>query len=402
MMIPDTVSGHKVTKRGVHLSPSGHHGFWLENADYWVELMQSMGISWALTLSDSDGAIIKHTCAGNRSAVQVLLDGGIIPVVRFLPSNLPRHFNQQDHVVTLVGQCEPYGVTPIVQWPNEPGDGREWVKDVPDNWLDIFLERWQEFAGLVIERGAIAGFPDGPCYDEDPFPRIQSTWPWWEDGKCIYLGHHYALNRPVDYPYDAIQREGSQWTKADLEESLGDFYHNPDYNDVPLDVMNRARIEQMDPCLTAVEDPTCWRGWEQIEYWMILNFGKVLPMALTEGGQTPGARAGGGATAEIRYPKPTPDNVADFTLGMFEADTPMLFQTPWLLADGDMGGPDSWPYDSWHTWAFEDLYGRLKPVIQMLQDNPPSGNPTVEQKLVEAQAHIASADDALDRILTLL
>lgn len=393
MLVPAEVSGRPVTGRGVHLHPTGFHGFWLERADYWVALLQSMGMSWALVLSDSDGAVAPHASVGGRSAVQVLLDGGMIPVVRFLPSNLPRDFEQMAHVETLVAQCEPYGVQPIVQWPNEPGDPREWTKgETPDDWWPKFLDRWMGFARIVVERGAVAGFPDGPCYEEDPFPFIESTWDLWEDGQAIYLGHHYALNRPLAYPYDNIQRYGLPWTEEDLQDALGDFYDDPGYNDVPLAVMNRARWEQKDPDLTAVEDDTCWRGWERVQSWMELHFGKTLLMALTEGGQTPGARAGGGVTAEVRYPKPTPENVADFTVGMFEAETPMVFQTPWLLADGDMaGGDQGWPYDAWHGWAFSELYGTSKPVIRALQATAPGGETAVE--LIEGAQ--VSMDDAL-------
>ena len=395
MIKPEMVSGRKVTGRGCHLHPTGHHRAWLEKADHWVSLLQSMNMSFVLCLSDSDGAVVPGP--DGRSAVQVLLDGGIIPVVRFLPSNLPRHFEQMAHVETLVSQCEPYGVTPIVQWPNEPGDGREWTHDVPDDWFSIFINRWMEFAGIVTRRGAIAGFPDGPCYDLDPFPHMAPVWDLWERGDAIYLGHHYGLNRPPGYPYDPIQRLGVQWTEDDLRRALGDFYDNPDFNDVPLEVMNHARREQMDPTLTAVQDDTCWRGWERIEYWMRLHFGKSLAIALTEGGWTPGARAGGGATAEVRYPKPTPDNVADFTLRMFEEPTPMLFQTPWLLADGDMaGGDQGWPYDAWSTWAFGQ-YGRLKPVVRALQ-----GIPTAAQEVRAAKGYIGDAGGKLDRALELL
>lgn len=406
MMIPKEVCGRPVTKRGVHLHATGHHGFWLERAEYWVDLLQSMGMSWAVLLSDSDGAMVPQAAAGGRSAIEVLLDGGIIPVIRFVESNLPRHFEHMDHVVTAVRQYDPYGVTPIFQWPNEPGNGREWVNEVPDNWREIFFDRWLNFCRLVIERGGIAGFPDGPCYDEDPFPRIESTWPWWEDGKCIYLGHFYGLNRPPDYPYDPIQREGLQWSEDDLRQALGQWYDEPAFNDVPLEVMNRKRIEQMSPSLTAIDDDTCWRGFEKIEHWMGLNFGHVLPMALTEGGWTPGARAGGGSNAELRYPKPTPETVADYTLRAFGETTPMLFQCPWLVASGDMGMDDDWPFDAWHGWAYPEAGSpdcpRCKPVMRILQDNPANGAPTARGKIGESKGHIDRADNSLGEALELM
>jgi len=403
-MVPEYVSGRKVTKRGVHLHPTGHHGYWLEDPDYWTGKMVSMDISWAVCLTDSDGAMVKYPKAGNRSAIQVLLDAGIIPVIRFAPSNLPRHFPHMDHVSTAVEQCAPYGVTPIFQWPNEPGNYREWVKDVPDNWYWIFLERWQEFAGIVVSRGGIAGFPDGPCYDIDPFPHIAGTWDYWLSGKAIYLGHYYGLNRPPDYPYDPIQREGLQWTELDLQKALGPWYNDPGYNDVPLEIMNQKRIEQADPTLTAIDDDTCWRGFEKVEYWMFLSFQRSVPMALTEGGWTPGARAGGGENSELRYPKPTPDTVAQYTMQVFNEDTPMLFQCPWLLADGDMAGDDQgWPYDAWHGWTFPETgtpdCPRCKPVIRALQE-PPNGG--AKEYIHNADELIDFADIELDQALDLL
>jgi hypothetical protein len=356
-----------------------------------------MGISWVLILSDSDGALQKFQVAGNRSAVQVWLDAGVIPVLRFAPSDLPRPFPHMDHVDEFVRQCEPYGVPAIVQWPNEAGNYREWRRQiVPDNWFEIFMGLWNDFVNnIIIPRGAIAGFPDGPSFDVDPFPYMESTWQHWEDGKCIYLGHFYAHNRPPDYPYDNIQRWGEQWTEAQLKAYMGDFYDNPDYNDIPLDVMNRARVERKDPDLTAVDDDVCWRGFERVDSWMHKHFGRTLAMALTEGGWTPGARAGGNGTSEIRYPKTTPDNVASFTLQAMETETPMIFQAPWLLADGSMACADQgWPYDAWFGWAFMDMYGLAKPVIRVLQENPPGGGEDKIKPLLESASGLI--DEAID------
>lgn len=405
MIIPKSVSGRPVTKRGVHLHPTGFHGFWLERADYWTGLLQSMGMSWCVMCSHSDGAMVPHASVGGRSAIQVMLDAGIIPVVRFVPSELPRPFMHMAHVETAVSQFEPYGAPAIFQWPNEPGDGREWVRDVPDNWFEIAMSRWQEFAHIVVQRGGIAGFPDGPCYDEDPFPHIVGTWPYWEAGKAIYLGHFYGLNRPPGYPYDPIQTTGLQWTELDLQRALGPWYNDPAFNDIPLETMNRKRIEQADPGLTAIEDDTCWRGFEKVDYWMHLHFGRTLPMALTEGGWTPGARAGGGENAELRYPKPTPDTVADFTMQMFAEDTPMLFQCPWLVASGDMGEDDKWPFDAWHGWAFPEAGSpdcpRCKPTIRALQGEPPNGD-DLRDYIEQTGGYIDEADALIDEALDLL
>ena len=100
-------------------------------------------------------------------------------------------------------------------------------------------------------------------------------------------------------------------------------------------------------------------------------FGYVVQMALTEGGWVPRDRAGSNPT-DIRWPYTTPNMVASKTLEAYQDDTPHFAICPWLLADGDMAGGDvGWPFDAWVGWAYEDKYGREKPVVGMLRENPP-------------------------------
>ena len=86
---------------------------------------------------------------------------------------------------------------------------------------------------------------------------------------------------------------------------------------------------------------------------------------------------------------------------MFEAESPYFALCPWLLADEDMGST-GWPFDAWHGWAYEDKYGRQKPVIQILQQTAPNGGLTARQEIVKAQHHIDGADGSLDKALALL
>jgi len=68
-MIPTTVSGRPVGKRGVHLLPFGFHNFWMDNRDYWLDLLVSMNMSWCVALSESDALRIS-------GAAEALLDAG--------------------------------------------------------------------------------------------------------------------------------------------------------------------------------------------------------------------------------------------------------------------------------------------------------------------------------------
>lgn len=388
--LPETVAGRQVTPRGVHLLPAGYHDAWLPRADYWLGLMESMNLAWVVALSDGDAVTRPQDLIGGRSVVQLFLAQGIIPIVR-IQCKLPRPYTHIAHVEELVRQYEPYGLRPIVQLANEPGDPREWVNgQVPDDWFSFYCNEWfPSAAGSVVAAGGVAGFADGPCYPGDPFLLMQGTWPMWMAHDIVYLGHHYGLNRPPAYPYDSVAQYGTPAiSDEDLRAHFGPHYDDPGLNDVPAALMTEARVNwPPQPGLTAIEDDTCWRGWERVQYWMQEHFGQTLLMAMTEGGWTPGARAGSGPDADIRYPKPTPQTVAAYTLDAFNAETPMFAQCPWLLADQEMGG-GGWPYDSWVGWAYADIYGREKPVVDWLQENGDVDIPMAVARLCDGQAHV--------------
>jgi hypothetical protein len=171
-------------------------------------------------------------------------------------------------------------------------------------------------------------------------------------------------------------------------------------NDVSLKVVNNARVNGKQPGLTAVEDDTCWRGWERTQKWMQDAFGFVGFLCETEGGWTPGAVAGTGTWSEklarvaarvkmervaasflarsgrdLRFLKPTPLQVADWTVVAYNTKTPLRFQGHWTVADSTMGGSGGWDMDAWVTgWyrEFGDEFYLELPVIRALQGVPKS------------------------------
>jgi hypothetical protein len=82
--------------------------------------------------------------------------------------------------------------------------------------------------------------------------------------------------------------------------------------------------------------------------------------------------------------------VATKTLEMFnDYDNPMIAQCPWLLACSFMGGV-GWEYDAWVSGVFMK-YGTEKPVVRMLQENPPgSEHEDVEYELALAEQNISA------------
>lgn len=384
MLIPTTVSGRRVTPRGVHLHPGGHHNDWLKRRDYWLQLMVDMGISWVTAVTASDNLRIS-------GAAEALLQAGVIPIVRFL-YQFPEAWPHGAEVRQLARLYNKYNAPLIVQFANEPFDEREWGKDrkgrskLPRNkdeaWR-IIAGRWNEAAKQIVDNGGIAGFPDGPCFDRNPFLVVGDPNGYWQSGKAVYLGHFYGKGRPVNYPYDPVSQHGVPLTEEEYSEALDDFANDPAWRDPSLIVINDARRRLASPGKTAIDDDVCWRGWEKVRYWSEQAFGFTVPIAMTEGGWVPRDRPGTGPDVDLRWPMTTPRAVARLTLEMERENQrlgqPLFAHTPWLLADRDMGGADGWPFDAWVGWAFSDRYGREKPVVTALKRNPPYVDSTTDK-----------------------
>lgn len=426
MQVPEYVSGRRVTPRGVHGAPIGFQPWmdpsWPYNAEHWQQLLTNMGVSWMVLLSEGDAALLS-------GAAEALLEAGVIPIVRF-NYQFPRHWTHGDVTGQYVSLYSQYGAPFIAAIGNEPFDPREWVDgDVPpkeEAWA-IIADRWNEAACITAERGGIAGFPDGPSYnlDDNPFYRIGDPDLHWQEGRAVYLGHHYGKGRPWDYPRDDVSRFGVSLTEDEYCQLLDIFCGDPSWQDLPLDLINAQRLAWANPDLTAVQDDVCWHGWKRVQHFSQEAFGFQVQMAMTEGGWVPRDRAGSGdkneeelkrlihdywtkgftreaahraaiLSIDIRWPLTTPTQVAVKSLQMYGDDHPFFAVCPWLLACSDMGG-SGWEYDAWHGWAFEPEHGRQKPVIQALIDNPPNGNDLLAElyaameACLETDARLAAA-----------
>ena len=399
MEIPKEVAGRTVSNRGVHGVSFGHSGAWCgteAKRTYWLNLMQSMGMSWFVLITDGDSCLTKFD---GKPVVTWLLESGIIPLIRW-QAPWDRVFTGADVARKLVPIYASFGLRPFFQIYNEPGDSREVVNPLPKPWWPHFIARWNDAANQVINAGALPGLPDGPGYDfQELHPFRDTPSGYWLDGWAWYGVHNYGKGRPLNYPYDNVSRFGTQLTEAEYRAALDDYADDPAWRDLPLDTINEARRRLADPNRTVLDDDVCWRAWEKIDCHAQVILGRSVPMAMTEGGWQPRDRAGSGTNSDLRWPLTTPRKVAELTLAMFQADSPLFAQCPWLLACGDMGG-SGWEYDSWVTWAYEDKYGREKPVVQTLQQNPPADNKKgrIIALLKESQELLDKAQVLLDEI----
>lgn len=379
-----------MSNRGVHLLPFGQHTGWMEKADYWIGLLVSMHMDWCMVLSDSDAFY-------TSGAAKALLDAGITPIVRF-SYEFPRKFTDMDAIAQLVNLYAKYNKTLIVQFANEPFDSREWVDhDVPLYWeaWEIIRDRWWETSKIIVDRGAVAGFPDGPCFDDNPFNIIGDESLYWQDGKAIYCGHYYGKGRPLNYPEDLVSKYGVPLTMEEYREALDVFQDDPDWNEgqYVLDMMNEQRKEWADPSITALDDDVCWWGWKKVLRYSQEAFGFDVRMGMTEGGWVPRDRAGS-TIIDIRWPYTTPLMVAKKTLAMFQEDSPLEFLCPWILACNLMGG-SGFEDAAWTTGNYRPHYWLELPVIQTLRDNPPDPENHALVKLEAAQVRIDRAIEEL-------
>ena len=118
--------------------------------------------------------------------------------------------------------------------------------------------------------------------------------------------------------------------------------------------------------------PVCGNSWERIAIWMEETFGRVLPMAMTEGGWTPGA------VHDVRYPRMAHYEVAKNTLLAFEdEDAPLFAVCPWLLADALLCGGRAvgWEGDVWFSSASSDKFPTPLPRVAQLPMATPPGGP---------------------------
>lgn len=385
-----------VSNRGVHGRPAAYHRWYLEDKGiYWANLLQSMGISWIVLITDGDSVL--EPCDvpgwGLTTPLEFFLAHQVVPIVRDGTDLLPKPFTNWHAVERAVPIYTKYGMKPLWICRNEPFDSREWVEGIKPPKADATGMEFvcgiiQGDMDLVARSGGVPGFPDGPCYSLNPFDYLDRT--MWDHNRAFYAGHYYGKGRPIGYPYDDVTRFGTPLTEESYSIALDDYAGEPAWRDVSLETINARRAALVNPDLTAIEDPVCWRGWERVWWHAQETLGYVPAMAMTEGGWTPRDRAGSGADMDVRWPLTTPNKVAEKTLAMYHDDSPHFAICPWLLADDAMlpDGYVGWPYESWVGWAYTDKYDYEKPVVKILQDNPPgpTPGPDVDAALVEFRA----------------
>ena len=179
----------------------------------------------------------------SQRAAKACWDAGIMPVVR-----IGKHIDQFFDPLPFVHALQEAGVPAYIQLYNEPADRREWGDARPENYREIFAERWTRHAIAVAEAGGYPGLQvmgkselDAVMDAVDAFKRRDV----WE--RTVFVVHNYGVNHPPSYPYDEL----SQATH---------------------------------PGITIVEDPVSVMMGSAFAAWMHERLGLVIPIVGGEGG----------------------------------------------------------------------------------------------------------------------
>ncbi len=200
-----------------------------------IERLQYINATWTLIYAQDELQTYR--------AAKACWDVGIMPVVR-IGKQIDRFFDPVPYVKAL----HEAGAPAYVQIYNEPADRREWDDNRPDNYREVFAERWARHAAAVADAGGYPGLQvmgkselDVAIDAVDAINRRDI----WE--RAVFVVHNYGVNHPPNYPYDELS-------------------------------------QQTHPGITIVEDPVSVMMGSAFAVWMHERLGKVIPIVGGEGG----------------------------------------------------------------------------------------------------------------------
>ncbi len=331
--------------RGIHWSASPYHPEG-EALRFWINELKEMNIKWVKVLDDGGGSSAK--------LCEALLQEGIMPVVR-----LYRHEPNPGHIggreVETVKKLVSIGVR-YFETNNEPNLPAEWKGGyMPPNWVDIVAENLIIDADLILGLGGLPAIPAFSVGEKtDIFAEIAKRRPDLFDAGIWAAIHNYTLNHPLDYPDDPVNQEGKPLTP---EEYLSYGPVEWVWDGTPMEWINEWRAKDKNPGATIMDDPSCFRAFEQINALIVKACGHSIPIISTEGGPVVGWRD------DRRYPRVTPAMHRDMVVAIndfMQRQAPPYYFTMchWLIANYKIGHFNpTWESQAWYTDFWNDRFG---------------------------------------------
>jgi LysM repeat protein len=353
LLLSDYKRPPKDNGRGIHgIATTGWSGG-DKGLDYWLAELEALGIKWM--------KVVDANC-DSLPLCRKLVSAGMFPVVRLLrydpppndtPEPNPGHINAADE--ETVRKLIDVGVL-YFETNNEPDLGAQWKNAAIPTDLEeaakLVALNWLFDARFILEAG---GYPGLPAVSSGSKMNIvdalvslgrQDILP---EG-CWIAIHNFALNRPLDFPSDAVNQTGAplspdqydfgpftNWVWWNIEEGKADT----------RDQVNQVRAGEKKAGSTVFQDHTCFREHEYYAALVQKCLGRPIPILGTAGGYSVGRRD------DHRYPRTSPQIHADLTTAMFDymqltAPDYLFACMPSLLVASPGTQMEAWFGDFWH------------------------------------------------------
>lgn len=339
--------------------------------DFWLPELLGMGVKWVKLLHD-----------GGEGLAELLLENDIMPVVRlYRPQPNPGVLSAKE--IEYMERYLRLGVK-YFEFNNEPELDVEWRGgQVPENALEVVARNAIRDMELILEKG---GYP--------AVPALATGSKWDLVGKICELGgdylfeggvwqaiHNYAINHPLDYPYDEVNQKGAPVSPEEYERLASEIWDTQTaWGADTIEMVNERRRAGANPGATINEDPSAWRSYEFFDHMVRKHLGRSIPILSTENGIMVGDRA------DPRYPRVTPNLHKERTLEMCRImmGTSTLYPPApeyyfctafWLIANYHLGHyAAGWESQAWYSIRWPD--GKL-PIIDALKAEPKKSRPPI-------------------------
>lgn len=349
--------------RGIVISHSSGWNGGEQGFDYWVKELADLGIKWVKILDHAGDSL---------PLCEKLVAAGIFPIVHILrrdpapndtPEPNPGHINigEEQTIRKLVSAGVLYFETN-----NEPNLVSQWkLRAMPGNTLEtakLVALNWLFDARFILAAGGLPGLPAisvGGNMDLMGALVALGRQDILLEGCWIAL-HNYSLNRPLDYPEDAINRAGQSLTPEQYDQ--GAYTQWAWWNTAleradTIEEINTMRAVGKNPGHTIYQEHAGFREFEYYGFLAMKYLGRAIPVISTENGYRIGQRP------DARYPRTTPELHREQTVALFDfvqrqAPDYYFAALPVALLESKGKEHEAWYSPFWQTTLKEGSDGR--------------------------------------------
>ena len=384
LQLSDYPRPHNDNGRGVHWAPMIEHisdTAWT----FWLDELKAMSITWVKLFDDGRGSALP--------LCKLLLAHDIMPIVRLVRPNAgisPLPAEALAAVQELVGAGVRY-----FESINEPDLPTTWPSGRrPATWLETVTENFLADAVMILDAGGLPALPAMAFSGQVKMvQRILDLGKADIFSRGVWVAiHNYALNRPLDYPFDPVNQEGRPLTQDEYN-----AYTPWEWDGHTFGEINRWREEGKRPGAEITDDPLCFNAYQFIGQSIADLLDYPLPVISSEGGAVVGWKD------DRRYPRLSPRRAAEMTVQMnnFVATVapPWYFAIcHWLLANQKMDPrqPDLWESQAWYTDWWNDTFNlqSVLPVVASIKAMSPMPRLNMDGGAQQAYLTGVVADEA--------